>query len=66
MSRSVTLVIAYIMTITELNFPTVMNSVRGARKIAYPNYGFQKQLERFEFSKLTSVLNNFSLLFSSV
>jgi len=43
------------MAVTELNFPTVMNSVRGARKIAYPNYGFQKQLERFEFGKLTSV-----------
>ena len=33
-----------------------MNSVRGARKIAYPNYGFQKQLERFEFSTLPSVI----------
>lgn len=52
MSRSVTLTIAYIMSITKLNFPTVMNSVRGARKIAYPNYGFQKQLEKFEFSNL--------------
>lgn len=54
MSRSVTLVIAYIMSVTELNFPTAMNSVRGARKIAYPNYGFQKQLERFEFTDLRS------------
>lgn len=54
MSRSVTLTIAYILSVTELKFPTILNAVRGARKIAYPNYGFQKQLEKFEFSSLRS------------
>lgn len=49
-SRSVTIAIAYIMTCTELSFQDAMNSVRGARKIANPNFGFQRQLQNYEFT----------------
>ena len=47
------------MTITELPWYDSMNSVRGARKQANPNFGFQRQLQNFEY---TSVKNVFRLL----
>jgi atypical dual specificity phosphatase len=49
-SRSVTIAIAYIMTCTELSFPDAMNAVKGARKIANPNFGFQRQLLNYELT----------------
>ena len=49
-SRSASLCIAYIMTITELPWYDSMNSVRGARKQANPNFGFQRQLQNFEYT----------------
>ncbi|XP_005796095.1 dual specificity protein phosphatase 22-B-like [Xiphophorus maculatus] len=47
-SRSVTLVIAYIMTMTGLGWQDVLNAVRVVRPCANPNLGFQKQLQEFE------------------
>ncbi|XP_014774669.1 dual specificity protein phosphatase 22-B [Octopus bimaculoides] len=47
-SRSVTLTVAYIMTITSLSWRESMNAIRGARNCANPNYGFQKQLREYE------------------
>ena len=49
-SRSSTIVIAYLMTVTDLSWFDAMNAVRGARKITNPNIGFQKQLYNYEKS----------------
>ncbi|XP_063307851.1 dual specificity protein phosphatase 22 isoform X1 [Pelobates fuscus] len=46
-SRSVTLVVAYVMTITDCGWEDALFAVRGARTCANPNMGFQKQLEDF-------------------
>jgi protein-tyrosine phosphatase len=55
-SRSTTLVISYIMTVCEMSWCDSMNAVRAARKGANPNYGFQRQLQNFEFTTLKMVL----------
>ncbi|KAJ8012146.1 hypothetical protein DPEC_G00065640 [Dallia pectoralis] len=47
-SRSVTLVVAYIMTVTGLGWKETLAAVRAARSCASPNLGFQHQLEEFE------------------
>ncbi|XP_018495924.1 dual specificity protein phosphatase 22-B-like [Galendromus occidentalis] len=51
-SRSVTIAVAYIMTVTSLNSKEALKAVRGARDVASPNDGFQKQLVEFESRKL--------------
>lgn len=47
-SRSVTVVAAYIMTVTSLGWRDALNAIRGARNCANPNFGFQKQLQTYE------------------
>ncbi|CAK6981476.1 dual specificity protein phosphatase 22-B [Scomber scombrus] len=47
-SRSVTLVVAYIMTVTGLGWQEALAAVRVARPSAGPNLGFQRQLQEFE------------------
>ncbi|XP_010882412.1 dual specificity protein phosphatase 22-B [Esox lucius] len=47
-SRSVTLVVAYVMTVTGLGWKETLAAVRAARPCASPNLGFQRQLEEFE------------------
>ncbi|KAK6185146.1 hypothetical protein SNE40_007441 [Patella caerulea] len=47
-SRSVTLTAAYIMTVTNLQWRDTLNSIRGARSCANPNFGFQRQLQKFQ------------------
>ncbi|KAG9274641.1 dual specificity protein phosphatase 22-B [Astyanax mexicanus] len=47
-SRSVTLVVAYIMTVTGLGWQDALAAVRAVRPCAGPNMGFQKQLEEFQ------------------
>ncbi|KAM6350514.1 dual specificity protein phosphatase 22 isoform 2-T2 [Podargus strigoides] len=47
-SRSVTLVVAYIMTITDFGWEDALCVVRAARSCANPNMGFQRQLQDFE------------------
>ncbi|XP_068426921.1 dual specificity protein phosphatase 22-B [Clinocottus analis] len=47
-SRSVTLVVAYIMTVTGLGWQEALAAVRVARPCAGPNLGFQRQLQEFE------------------
>lgn len=54
-SRSVTLVVAYVMTITDLGWEDALAAVRGARTCANPNMGFQKQLEDFGKSDVHKV-----------
>lgn len=48
MSRSVSLVVAYIMTVTGLGWQEALAAVRVARPCAGPNLGFQRQLQEFE------------------
>jgi len=55
MSRSVTVAVAYIMTITNLRWNEALKVVRGARPVSNPNSGFQKQLQDFESSKISEV-----------
>ncbi|XP_026874837.1 dual specificity protein phosphatase 22-B isoform X2 [Electrophorus electricus] len=47
-SRSVTLVVAYIMTVTGVGWEEALQAVRVVRPCAGPNPGFQKQLQEFE------------------
>uniref|UniRef100_A0A8C9AEJ1 JNK pathway associated phosphatase n=1 Tax=Prolemur simus TaxID=1328070 RepID=A0A8C9AEJ1_PROSS len=47
-SRSVTLVIAYIMTVTDFGWEDALHTVRAGRACANPNLGFQRQLQEFE------------------
>ncbi|XP_044216544.1 dual specificity protein phosphatase 22-B-like isoform X2 [Thunnus albacares] len=52
-SRSVTLVVAYIMTVTGRGWVESLAAVRAARPCAGPNLGFLRQLEEFENTELT-------------
>ncbi|KAJ8916896.1 hypothetical protein NQ315_013365 [Exocentrus adspersus] len=52
MSRSVTVAVAYIMSVTTLNWKEALKVVRAGRAVANPNLGFQKQLEEFECTRL--------------
>ncbi|XP_016120071.1 dual specificity protein phosphatase 22-B-like [Sinocyclocheilus grahami] len=54
-SRSVTLVVAYLMTVTTLGWQEALAAVKVARPCASPNMGFQKQLLEFETSQLQQV-----------
>nr|XP_028593678.1 dual specificity protein phosphatase 22 isoform X1 [Podarcis muralis] len=54
-SRSATLVVAYIMTITDLGWEDALSVVRASRSCANPNAGFQRQLEEFEKTELAHV-----------
>lgn len=55
MSRSVTVAVAYIMSVTNLNWKEALKVVRAGRAVANPNLGFQKQLEEFECTRLMEV-----------
>lgn len=55
MSRSVTVAVAYIMSVTPLTWKEALKVVRTGRAIANPNLGFQNQLQEFENSKLLEV-----------
>lgn len=52
MSRSITVCIAYIMSVTQLNSQDALKVVRAGRAIANPNLGFQNQLQEFESNRL--------------
>ncbi|XP_019878278.2 protein phosphatase Slingshot-like [Aethina tumida] len=52
MSRSVTVAVAYIMSVTNLNWKEALKVVRAGRAVANPNLGFQKQLQDFELTRL--------------
>ncbi|XP_050979765.1 dual specificity protein phosphatase 22-B [Labeo rohita] len=51
-SRSVTLVVAYVMTVTTLGWREALAAVKVARPCASPNMGFQNQLQEFETNHL--------------
>lgn len=54
-SRSVTLVVAYIMTVTGLGWQEALAAVRAVRPCAGPNLGFQRQLQEFEATQADEV-----------
>lgn len=54
-SRSVTLVVAYIMTVTRLGWSDALAAVKAARPCAAPNVGFQRQLQEFESTQADEV-----------
>ncbi|XP_043921086.1 dual specificity protein phosphatase 22 isoform X1 [Protopterus annectens] len=47
-SRSVTVTVAYVMTITDFGWEDSLSAIKVARSCANPNFGFQKQLQEFE------------------
>lgn len=55
MSRSVTVAVAYIMSVTTLTWREALKVVRAGRAVANPNLGFQRQLQEFETYKLVEV-----------
>ncbi|XP_065348927.1 dual specificity protein phosphatase 15 isoform X1 [Cloeon dipterum] len=52
MSRSVTVAVAYIMSVTNLGWKEALKVVKVGRAVANPNLGFQRQLDEFEAFKL--------------
>ena len=43
------------MTVTELGWRDALNSIRGVRNGANPNFGFQKQLQKYQNEGLQMV-----------
>lgn len=64
-SRSVTIACAYIMTVTELGWRDSINAVRGARDQANPNFGFQRQLQKYENELVEKVWLKYHYLHNS-
>ncbi|KFP89755.1 Dual specificity protein phosphatase 15, partial [Apaloderma vittatum] len=56
-SRSTTVVVAYVMAVTELSSQEVLEAIRTVRPVANPNPGFRQQLAEF-----SGTLVGFSLL----
>ncbi|XP_071813570.1 dual specificity protein phosphatase 22-like isoform X1 [Apostichopus japonicus] len=54
-SRSTTVTVAYMMTISDLNWYDCLRVVRHIRSVAMPNYGFQKQLQEYEHTTLNEM-----------
>lgn len=59
MSRSVTVTVAYIMSVTNLSWKEALKVVRTGRSMANPNLGFQMQLRDYELFKLTEVCKTY-------
>lgn len=64
-SRSVTLTVAYVMTVTGLTYPQALSVVQYRRPIANPNDGFKRQLEAFGKSEVIIYLGFTIFLFNS-
>ncbi|XP_048828933.1 dual specificity protein phosphatase 22-A isoform X2 [Brienomyrus brachyistius] len=47
-SRSTTLVVAYLMTVTSYGWEDCLCAVKAVRSFVGPNYGFQQQLQEFQ------------------
>lgn len=54
-SRSTTVVVAYVMAVTELSSQEVLEAIRSVRPVANPNPGFRQQLEEFGSSAARKV-----------
>ncbi|KFU96071.1 Dual specificity protein phosphatase 22-A, partial [Chaetura pelagica] len=51
-SRSTTILVAYLMTVTELGWESCLAATRASRSYASPNCGFQQQLQEYEATLL--------------
>ncbi|XP_040427063.1 dual specificity protein phosphatase 22-A-like [Cygnus olor] len=54
-SRSTTVLVAYLMTVTDLGWERCLAATRAARSYASPNPGFQQQLQDYERTLLKEV-----------
>lgn len=54
-SRSTTIVTAYVMTVTGLGWRDVLEAIKATRPIANPNPGFRQQLEEFGWGSARKV-----------
>lgn len=46
-SRSVTIIVAYLITVTDMQLDKAHDFVRARRFFANPNFGFREQLKRY-------------------
>lgn len=54
-SRSTTILVAYLMTVTELGWERCLAATKAVRSYASPNFGFQQQLQEYEQTLLKEV-----------
>ncbi|CAL1604005.1 unnamed protein product [Knipowitschia caucasica] len=47
-SRSTTMVVAYLMTITKYDWEECLSAIKAVRSFVGPNYGFQQQLQEYQ------------------
>ncbi|KAJ0056131.1 hypothetical protein NL108_003412, partial [Boleophthalmus pectinirostris] len=47
-SRSTTMVVAYLMTVTKFNWEECLSAIKAVRSFVGPNYGFQQQLQEYQ------------------
>ncbi|XP_047220076.1 dual specificity protein phosphatase 22-A [Girardinichthys multiradiatus] len=52
-SRSTTMVVAYLMTVTHCSWEECLSAVKAVRSFVGPNYGFQQQLQEYENTKVS-------------
>lgn len=54
-SRSTTMVVAYLMTVTHYSWDECLSAVKAVRSFVGPNYGFQQQLQEYQATQLSEV-----------
>lgn len=52
-SRSTTMVVAYLMTVTNYSWEECLSAVKAVRSFVGPNYGFQQQLQQFQNTQVS-------------
>ncbi|CAH2324106.1 dual specificity phosphatase 22-A-like [Pelobates cultripes] len=52
-SRSTTIVVAYLMTVTNLSWEDCLSAVKCVRSYVDPNFGFQQQLQEYQMNYVT-------------
>lgn len=52
-SRSTTVVVAYLMTITDHGWEDCLTAVKAVRSFVGPNYGFQNQLQEYQMTQVS-------------
>ena len=58
-SRSVTITVMYLMSVSSLSFDEALTVVQHCRQMANPNMGFRAQLVRYQEDKLLQVQQTF-------
>ncbi|XP_014797611.1 PREDICTED: dual specificity protein phosphatase 22-A-like isoform X1 [Calidris pugnax] len=65
-SRSTTILVAYLMTVTELGWEGCLAATKAVRSYVSPNFGFQQQLQEYEATLLQEQGNQAWLLGSTL